>query len=714
MTKAYLSSTLNDLRPERDAVKEALTGRYTVVESYEADEQSVRNSCLDDVASCELYVGIVGLRYGFIPPDEDKSITELEFEAAKGLKRLVFLKSEDEILAKMTDAHTAEHGGANKIREFRDRLNSGKTGIPRPAVFSDAADLKVKLLRALWTHDREEPPRYDSAPVNKTEPQQMATNEEGLGSASIDYRFEIALSFAGDNKRDLVRLVAEILRTKLGNETVFFDEWFEAEIAGHDAHVVLQKIYRESSRLVVACVCEHYNSKPWTQDEWRAIQAFERDLRDAGTDNTKRLRLLPLRFGDGKIDGIFHTAMVPDVRERSAKQIADLVLRRHQMILKNKAETVTNQPSDDIASSPPLTPGAQGPLRLYKKRKQEKVDAEVIANVAFHPHGELMAYSQDDRLFLLKLTDAFPRQVGCHSTDERVNQTGGAVGDHQSRITDVVFSPEGSMVASSDIHGYVRLWSITARCLGSELHNHSDAVTCISFSPNARLFASAGYDEVIYLYKMESLASGGMTPVLHAEFHKKSKKKTPGGYQHDIEQIHSMAFSLDGDFLATGDQQGVLVVREVKSEQEVYREKVHNAAIRSMCFCPTNSKLLVTASDDTRVRLVDFSTGDKPRTLGVGKDKHKDSLNSVAFSHDGTILVSSACDQFVKLWNVDDQKLIETVSDESTTCAVDKVAFYPNSFDFATNSYSSDITLWGVNDEGEITESSFDICRPLK
>ena len=143
-----------------------------------------------------------------------------------------------------------------------------------------------------------------------------------------DFRFEVALSFAGDGKRDLVRETAKYLENVLGSKRVFFDEWFEAEIAGVDAHTVLQRIYQCESRMVVACVCQHYADKSWTQDEWRAIQSFERKLRDACSGNVDRLRLLPLRFGDGDVDGLFDTAIVPDVRNRSAQQIANLILKR--------------------------------------------------------------------------------------------------------------------------------------------------------------------------------------------------------------------------------------------------------------------------------------------------------------------------------------------------------------------------------------------------
>ena len=73
--------------------------------------------------------------------------------------------------------------------------------------------------------------------------------------SDAEFRFEIAISFAGDNKRDLVRKVAELLQDKVGKGNVFFDEWFESELADQDAHVVLQKFYRSKTRLVV---CERY------------------------------------------------------------------------------------------------------------------------------------------------------------------------------------------------------------------------------------------------------------------------------------------------------------------------------------------------------------------------------------------------------------------------------------------------------------------------
>ncbi|MCM8611922.1 DUF4062 domain-containing protein [Accumulibacter sp.] len=148
--RLYLSSTLSDLEEERRAVKEVLSGQYTVVESYEADPRPLWQSCVADVATCTIYIGIVGLRYGFVPPGQDKSITELEFDAAlaAGLPCFVFVREVDAIPASRTDLYTKQNDPA-LIEAFRARLSSGASGIPRAALFTTADDLKVKVLRAL-------------------------------------------------------------------------------------------------------------------------------------------------------------------------------------------------------------------------------------------------------------------------------------------------------------------------------------------------------------------------------------------------------------------------------------------------------------------------------------------------------------------------------------------------------------------------------------
>lgn len=148
--RLYLSSTLADLKDERQAVKEVLGRYHAIVDSYEAAPRPLWASCVDDVASCDLYVGIVGLRYGFVPPGQHRSITELEFEAALagGLNCYVFVKDEKAAANSLADHFTRENDPA-LIEAFRARLFSGADGVPRVAMFKTPDDLKVEVLKAV-------------------------------------------------------------------------------------------------------------------------------------------------------------------------------------------------------------------------------------------------------------------------------------------------------------------------------------------------------------------------------------------------------------------------------------------------------------------------------------------------------------------------------------------------------------------------------------
>jgi len=83
LAKVYVSSTVADLTEERRAVLEWLRlARHQAVDSYLPDSDTVRDGCLNDVGACDLYVLILGRRYGFQPPEDNPeglSITHLEF-----------------------------------------------------------------------------------------------------------------------------------------------------------------------------------------------------------------------------------------------------------------------------------------------------------------------------------------------------------------------------------------------------------------------------------------------------------------------------------------------------------------------------------------------------------------------------------------------------------------------------------------------------------
>ena len=86
MARVYVSSTIADLTEERPAVLDWLRlARHQAVDSYLPDSDTVRDSCLDDVAGCDLYVLIAGHRYGFQPAQENPGACRSRTWSSAGL-----------------------------------------------------------------------------------------------------------------------------------------------------------------------------------------------------------------------------------------------------------------------------------------------------------------------------------------------------------------------------------------------------------------------------------------------------------------------------------------------------------------------------------------------------------------------------------------------------------------------------------------------------
>ena len=92
---------VHDRRPQAGAAGGdglASAARHQAVDSYLPDSHTVRESSLDDVYTCDLYVLILGHRYGFQPADDNPgglSITQLEFRRAGecGIPRVALVRT---------------------------------------------------------------------------------------------------------------------------------------------------------------------------------------------------------------------------------------------------------------------------------------------------------------------------------------------------------------------------------------------------------------------------------------------------------------------------------------------------------------------------------------------------------------------------------------------------------------------------------------------
>lgn len=132
-------------------------------------------------------------------------------------------------------------------------------------------------------------------------------------------RFNVALSFPGEY-RIQIATIAEHLSEALGKERVFYDKYYEAELARPDLDTYIQSIYHDHSELVVVFLCAEYDKKEWCGLEWRAV----RDL----LKKKETAAIMPMRFDDADISGLFSIDGYVDLANRNLDEVAQLILQR--------------------------------------------------------------------------------------------------------------------------------------------------------------------------------------------------------------------------------------------------------------------------------------------------------------------------------------------------------------------------------------------------
>ena len=144
--------------------------------------------------------------------------------------------------------------------------------------------------------------------------------------------FGVAFSFAGE-QRELVADIAQECDNLLGENSVFYDEWYPHVLGGFTSDMFLQQVYGSQTQMIVMCVSGQYGKKPWTMAEHSAIMARVMELR-VSEDPRDRLRFFPIRVGDGEVPGVHKNDIVLDARDpgRTPPVMAQIIARRLRMI----------------------------------------------------------------------------------------------------------------------------------------------------------------------------------------------------------------------------------------------------------------------------------------------------------------------------------------------------------------------------------------------
>jgi WD40 repeat protein len=109
--------------------------------------------------------------------------------------------------------------------------------------------------------------------------------------------------------------------------------------------------------------------------------------------------------------------------------------------------------------------------------------------------------------------------------------------------------------------------------------------------------------------------------------------------------VNEMAFSPDGQLLATASADRTARIWEVASGQERTRV-THGKAVRGVAFSP-DGQLLATASADRTARIWEVASGQERTRV-----THDNAVRRAAFSPDGQLLATASADRTARTWEV--------------------------------------------------------------
>jgi len=95
----FISSTFQDLQPHRNQIWSVLQNfdiNVIGMENFGARKSKPLDTCLAEIAECQIYIGIISMCYGSIDEETGKSYTQIEYDRAKelGLEILIYLIDE--------------------------------------------------------------------------------------------------------------------------------------------------------------------------------------------------------------------------------------------------------------------------------------------------------------------------------------------------------------------------------------------------------------------------------------------------------------------------------------------------------------------------------------------------------------------------------------------------------------------------------------------
>jgi WD40 repeat protein len=240
-------------------------------------------------------------------------------------------------------------------------------------------------------------------------------------------------------------------------------------------------------------------------------------------------------------------------------------------------------------------------VRVWDARSEREVFSVPASALIYHP----VAFSTDGRYLV---TGKFDGAV--QVWDGETGRAVGTLGTHKREILGLVFSRDGEHLASTSSDGIVKIWDDAKRLDKQRLDQKRDARLSlrarvagpglnVAFSPDGQWLASGGEENTVKIWDLKSGAEG------------RTLREHTG-------DIFAIAISPDGRWVASGGEDSSVKVWDAHDEFRLARSfRGHTGIVSSLAISP-DSRRLVSGSRDATVKVWDLTQLTEPETGKAG------------------------------------------------------------------------------------------------
>ena len=191
---------------------------------------------------------------------------------------------------------------------------------------------------------------------------------------------------------------------------------------------------------------------------------------------------------------------------------------------------------------------------------------------------------------------------------------------HQANVLSAEFSSDGSLLATSDVDGVVRVWNVMTGQMKHEITTHKKSVNMVRFNPDGNSFITASDDKTAVLW----------------DIHTGKKIRSINGPE---ERVTNVLFSPDGSRIAIASADKKTLISDAKTGQQLQTFEVSFFGAESMAFTPDGQSFI--AKGFNQVFAWDVLTG-----RALGKLGSSSNIDATKISPDSQRLVMVAQNYF--------------------------------------------------------------------